>query len=204
MASGAPWMRNERRDLVGEVLDVVGEFLARRAVLAGPAVTWWTRKPGSTTTTSRAVGVVAPGEDVDLVAESRQRAREFAHVDVHPAAVAGTGLGQGRRVIGEDGESSHGRAYRRSVNIRQGPISPCRTGVRARATPRRDSVPGRNRANPSRPARCRRAGRAALPFVATHRFNSHRPVSRGSRTTTTSPTRTRRHRRTAVRRSPGT
>ncbi len=41
------------------------------------------------------------------------------------------------------------------------------------------------------------------PVVATQRLSSQRVSSRGSRTTTTSPTRTARQRRSAVNRSPG-
>jgi hypothetical protein len=53
------------------------------------------------------VGIVAPGVDVDLVTEPRERARELANVDVHTPAVARAGLGEGRGVIGENTESSH-------------------------------------------------------------------------------------------------
>jgi hypothetical protein len=41
------------------------------------------------------------------VALTSDRARKLANVDVHTAPVSGTGLGQGRRVIRENGETSH-------------------------------------------------------------------------------------------------
>jgi hypothetical protein len=51
--------------------------------------------------------VVSAGVDVNLVAEPSQGARELADVDVHSPAVAGPRLGQGRRVVRENGESGH-------------------------------------------------------------------------------------------------
>ena len=49
-----------------------------------------------------------PGEDVAGRARSGQGGGELPHVDVHAPAVPGSGLGQGRRVEGEDGEPTHG------------------------------------------------------------------------------------------------
>ena len=54
------------------------------------------------------IGGPGPGEDVTGGARTGQGGGELAHVDVHAAAVPGAGLGQGRRVEGEDGEPTHG------------------------------------------------------------------------------------------------
>ena len=74
----------------------------------GPAGTWWTRSPGSTSTTGGQVGRPGPGEHVAGDAGAGQGRGQLADVDVHAAAVARAGLGQGRGVQGQDGEPAHG------------------------------------------------------------------------------------------------
>jgi len=54
------------------------------------------------------LGVVTTRVDVHVVSEASQGARKLADVDVHSSAVSRSGLGEGRRVIRKDGESSHG------------------------------------------------------------------------------------------------
>ena len=168
-------------------------------------MTWWTRKPGSTTSTSRTVRVVAAGVDVDLVAETRQRARELAHVDVHAPAVTGAGLGQRRRVVRQDGETSHRPQPTGDVPDSVWGRRPWRAlapqhDVGDVAAGHRDRSP----ANRSRPRRCRRAGPVGCPSRRRSASAASAAASRGSRTTTTSPGRTARQRRSAVSRSPGT
>jgi hypothetical protein len=97
----------ERRDRVGELRDVVGEtFAIERGGWPGRDVV--DSKTGLDVYRVALLGVIPAGIDVDVVSEPSQGAREFADVDVHSPAVTRAGLGQGRRVIREDRESSHG------------------------------------------------------------------------------------------------
>ena len=53
----------------------------------------------------RGVGVVAAGEDIDLIAEVSELAGEFADVDVHPARLGRARLGQGGGVGANEGQA---------------------------------------------------------------------------------------------------
>ena len=59
-------------------------------------------------------GLLAPDEDVTLDPGPGEGARQGAHVDAHPPAVAQSGLGQGRAVNAEDGEAATRHGARRS------------------------------------------------------------------------------------------
>ena len=99
---------------VGEVVDDVRAAAPWRG-RGGPASTWTTRNPGSTSTTSGDVGVPAAGEHVGLHARLGQGRHQLADVDVHAPAVALPGLGERRRVQREDGEAAHRGDRRRST-----------------------------------------------------------------------------------------
>ncbi len=75
---------------------------------SGPAGTWCTRSPGSTSTAGRQVGRPGPGEHVAGDPGPGQGGGELAHVDVHATPVARAWLGQRGRVQREDGEAAHG------------------------------------------------------------------------------------------------
>ena len=81
------------------------------------------------------VGVPAPHEHVGLHAGLGQGGHELAHVDVHAPAVALAGLGERRRVQGEDGESAHHRGRATGgpseINAPRRPVLP-RPGIRRR------------------------------------------------------------------------
>ena len=74
----------------------------------GPAGTCTTRWPGSTTTSGARPGPVGAGVRRALDAGLGERRRDLAHVDVHPAAVAGTRLEQRRRVERDHRDALHG------------------------------------------------------------------------------------------------
>ena len=71
------------------------------------------------------VGRPGTGEDVALDARTRQRARELAHVDVHPAAVARAWLGERGSVKREHTETAH-----RSASLLGGPSKGAPLGLR--------------------------------------------------------------------------
>ncbi len=90
---------------VGERVDDVGQLLLGQVGGAGVDVD--DPEPGLHLDHLGRLGVPAAGEHVGLHARLGQRRHQLAHVDVHAAAVALSGLGERRGVQREDGESAH-------------------------------------------------------------------------------------------------
>jgi hypothetical protein len=112
-----------RRDRVRELINVEREFVAlQRRCRSGRHV----MHAKARLYEHRVVhlGIVATGVDVHFVAEARKGARQLADVDVHAPAVARTGLGQGRRVIGENGQTNHLARLPASSQFNEGLFQP--------------------------------------------------------------------------------
>ena len=76
------------------------------------------------------LGARAPYEHLAVDAGLGERARELAHVDVEPSAVAGAGLCQRRRVQRQDGDGGHRPTLTAPPPARSEPRAGCRRSGR--------------------------------------------------------------------------
>ncbi len=109
---------------IGELVDDLGQCLLGQVVRTGldvdhPVI-------GLDPHLRRQPVAVGPGVGGALETGLRQRRHHFAHVHVHAAAVARTGLEQRRRVQGNDGNSTHQRFKRYRSGQHSRSPEPCR------------------------------------------------------------------------------
>ena len=94
-------------DAGGELVDVLDQVVDRQR---GPRAGVDVVDPEAGLDRDHARQALPPGPGVDVAVDAGpgQGAAQLADVDVHAATVAGAGLGQRRRVEGEDGDAHDG------------------------------------------------------------------------------------------------